>query len=85
MKKHKITVWFPAKTQGVGWGLPNTWQGWTVVLIYFFLSTIGIKITQQVSIGIPLYLGYFTVLTILFVFIVWKKGERKKENKHVGR
>jgi hypothetical protein len=24
--------WFPAKRYGWGWGLPNGWQGWAVLL-----------------------------------------------------
>ena len=29
--------WFPAKTYGWGWGIPATWQGWTVSLAFFVL------------------------------------------------
>lgn len=25
-------AWFPAKTYGWGWGLPQRWQGWLVLL-----------------------------------------------------
>lgn len=31
--------WFPAKTHGLGWGLPTAWQGW-VVLVVFAISVV---------------------------------------------
>ncbi|HEX7816468.1 hypothetical protein [Dyella sp.] len=26
--------WFPAKSYGLGWGLPRVWQGWTTLVAY---------------------------------------------------
>ena len=26
--------WFPAKTDGWGWGMPVTWQGWVVMVVF---------------------------------------------------
>ena len=26
--------WFPAKTYGWGWGMPVTWQGWVVMVVF---------------------------------------------------
>lgn len=33
--------WFPAKTFGWGWGLPRTWQGWVVFLVYLLVASAG--------------------------------------------
>ena len=35
------SIWFPAKRYGWGWGLPLTWQGWMVVVLYFVLLGAG--------------------------------------------
>ncbi|MFP5392392.1 MAG: hypothetical protein ACLGI6_12755 [Gammaproteobacteria bacterium] len=35
--------WFPVRpaAHGWGWGLPITWQGWVVLLLFFVLLTGG--------------------------------------------
>ena len=33
--------WFPAKRYGWGWGLPATWQGWTVLAAFLILVAGG--------------------------------------------
>ena len=40
MSKKKKDVWFPAKKYGVGWGLPVTWQGWVVFILYMVMITV---------------------------------------------
>ena len=78
MNKKNNKPWFPAKKYGFGWGLPITWQGWLVFLIYFGLCFIGIKFLTD-----PPYLILFFVLYIFFIsglliYICWKKGEKQK-------
>jgi hypothetical protein len=34
-EKGKNRYWFPAKRYGWGWGPPQTWQGWAVVIVWF--------------------------------------------------
>ncbi|PID78006.1 MAG: hypothetical protein CSB21_02640 [Deltaproteobacteria bacterium] len=75
MKILKKTFWFPKKKYGFGWGLPNTWQGWIILLIYFFLLIVGIPLLNSFA-GVVIYLVYFAILTVIFIFIVWKKGEK---------
>ena len=41
MKKKNSDIWFPAKKYGIGWGVPNTWQGWVVFLSYIALVLVG--------------------------------------------
>ena len=75
MKEEK-DIWFPAKKYGIGWGLPVTWQGWFVSLSYF-LIVVGGSFTLT---GTPrseiLFLAF--ILTILFIYICIKKGEKLK-------
>jgi hypothetical protein len=33
--------WFPAKRYGYGWGIPNSWQGWVVLVAFVALSVVG--------------------------------------------
>jgi hypothetical protein len=32
--------WFPAKRYGWGWGIPNVWQGWLVLFVFFCWSSL---------------------------------------------
>ncbi len=76
MNKQKNDFWFPKKKYGIGWGLPITWQGWVVLLIYILLSILGPSIFSNSHVQIPLFLLYFAILTVVFIFTVWKKGEK---------
>jgi len=76
--------WFKRKVFGWGW-VPATWQGWTVTLVYvalvFALVFIGEKNVAEnpdsgsnfLVFGLPLI-----VLTAIFIFIAYKKGEKPK-------
>jgi len=77
MNPHKKEFWFPRKRFGMGWGLPVTWQGWVVFLGYILLSILGIRLFSDDSgeMSTPWFLLYFSVLTVAFIFVVWKKGE----------
>jgi len=76
MNELKNAPWFPKKEYGIGWGLPNTWQGWIVLLMYILLSITGFKFLSNSSFQIPLFLLYFAILTLAFIFVVWKKGTK---------
>jgi hypothetical protein len=76
MKEDKNNIWFPAKKYGVGWGLPVTWQGWLVLLLYAVLLILGVNLLTSAFIAIPFFIAYFFSLTGLLVFICWKKGEQ---------
>ena len=70
-KNHKKKYWFQAKRYGWGWGLPLTWQGWIVFIIYISLIIIS-------SIFLPkqkLYILLISIFTIIFIIICWIKGE----------
>jgi hypothetical protein len=64
MKEEK-DIWFPAKKYGIGWGFPVTWQGWVVSLSYLPRSKM-------------FFLLFVLALTILFIYVCIKKGEKLK-------
>jgi hypothetical protein len=72
--KTELKYWFPAKRYGWGWGLPSSWQGWTVLAVFVGLVVIGsFLITPHATFGA--YLAYIAVLIGLFVGVCWLKGE----------
>ena len=69
--------WFPAKKHGFGWGLPVTWQGWVVLVLYGLLLIIGSLFLTKPAIPKAYFIAYIVVLSGLLIFIFWKK--RRKE------
>ncbi len=81
MKQNKL--WFRAKNYGWGW-YPITWQGWLVVLIY----VLGIVSHAFRAVNIAKangnsekeflwsYLSGIFILTIIMIWICYKKGEK---------
>lgn len=67
-------IWFPAKTYGVGWGLPITWQGWAVILLYLLLLIFGGAALSISPFMVPAFVIYVLVLTGLLFYICYKKG-----------
>ena len=76
--------WFKRKLYGWGW-VPSMWKGWAVTFLYISLVTFLVLIIEEPVPGNPdsgsnfLVFGLpFAVLTALFVFIAYKKGESPK-------
>lgn len=69
-------IWFPAKKYGVGWGLPITWQGWAIFLLYLFLLFAGGAAFSISTFMITAFAIYVFVLTGLLFYVCWKKGEK---------
>lgn len=74
--------WFKAKLYGWGW-TPAKWQGWLVLFFYAVLISILVLIREKDIPGNPdsgsNFLTFalpFIVLTILLIFIAYKKGEK---------
>ena len=70
-------IWFPAKTYGWGWGLPVTWQGWVVFVLYLALVALGFIGIYDSILSVPFSI-YFVVVTAAFVFICYLKGEKPR-------
>lgn len=71
MSEHERTCWFAAKSYGLGWTLPITWQGWLAVLAYLILL-ISTLIVASTDYRWPLV----AILTLALVAIVVWKGEK---------
>ena len=73
--RHRMDgYWFRAKRYGWGWGLPDRWQGWVVLLAYAAaMMAMARFLPSRVS---PLlFFGLLVVVTVLFGLVVWKTGE----------
>ena len=68
-------IWFPAKPNGLGWGLPIAWQGWVVLGAYFILLLGGI-VWLMLTERIDCYLLYVFTITAILILICYIKGER---------
>jgi hypothetical protein len=66
--------WFPAKRYGWGWGLPQAWQGWLVLLGFVLLVALGTLVFPPSREPVA-YLGYVIVLCGVLVGICYLKGE----------
>ena len=71
---NRQAYWFPAKRYGWGWGLPLTWQGWTVLATFIGLLAMGF-LTFPPKSELLYLLIYVVLLTVLLVAICWAKGE----------
>jgi hypothetical protein len=68
------TYWFPAKHYGWGWGVPNCWQGWLVIIAFVGLLVLGpVLFPPRAELG--RYLGYIALLCVLLGGVCRLKGE----------
>jgi hypothetical protein len=74
--------WFAPKRFGYGAGLPISWQGWAVTLVYVVLIALASFAIRYTWIG---YASIVTMLTALFIVICarttkggwrWRWGEK---------
>ena len=67
--------WFPVKRYGWGWGLPRTWEGWAVLVVY------GLVLFTPLAIGADKTVAWVTVVivdSVALVGVCWWKGERPR-------
>jgi hypothetical protein len=84
LKDNPQGFWFKRKLFGWGW-TPVKWQGWAVVLVYVMLI-LALALSREKSVpGNPDSGSNFVtfalpiiVLTILFIVIAYKKGEKPR-------
>lgn len=65
--------WFPAKRYGWGWGPPNCWQGWAVLLVWFMIVFAALRTFSREH--AMAYLFFLVVMTGLLLVICYLKGE----------
>ncbi len=66
--------WFPARTYGWGWGLPNVWQGWLVYGIAAALFVASFFLFPPVANPLIFQVYTWSVVAVL-VAVCWLKGE----------
>jgi hypothetical protein len=76
LKQEEKEIWFPAKKYGYGWGLPITWQGWVFSLSYLLLIVGGSFTLTDSPRSTIFFLSFALILSILFIFICFLKGEK---------
>jgi uncharacterized membrane protein YhaH (DUF805 family) len=75
--------WFPAKRYGWGWGPPNCWQGWAVLLVWLAVILIAtLKLRPTHPVGHWIFVVAMVSLLILIGYIKgeppsWRWGDRK--------
>lgn len=65
--------WFPAKRYGWGWGAPNVWQGWVVLIAWAAALAVGAAL--MISHGLPVYLLFICGMSAILIAICFAKGE----------
>jgi len=71
---HERRYWFPAKRFGWGWGLPATWQGWCVLLVFLALVLVDAFVVMSRYGQVAFYIVLAVLVACLF-FICWRTGE----------
>ena len=66
--------WFPAKTYGWGWGLPQTWQGWMVFALYVAAIAASFSLFPPHQ-NVAAFIASTMIATIVLVVVCWLKGE----------
>jgi hypothetical protein len=73
--------WFAPKRYGIGSGLPISWQGWVVLLVYLALLGLASLVMRYSFIG---YISIVVMLTVILIVIClrttrggwrWRWGE----------
>lgn len=74
--------WFRAKTYGWGWGLPSSWQGWLVLLVYIIFNIYLFrdidKLSHSASDTLINFVLPFILSTIALLVICYFTGEKLK-------
>jgi hypothetical protein len=77
---HEKKLWFRRKTYGWGW-TPCTWQGWlaTAIYVFFLILFVGWLEPTATYKDVILQFGVpFTLVTLIFTEIAYKKGEKPR-------
>lgn len=74
MTPNEQRYWFPAKRYGWGWGVPRTWEGWTVVLAFLVVVLLAAVVGQGATWTLPVVLA----ATLVLLVICLMKGEPTK-------
>jgi len=73
-EKSPPKYWFPAKSYGMGWGLPIAWQGWLVFLAALLLFACGAFLFPPQE-SLLAYIVYEAAILAFLISICAHKGE----------
>ena len=73
MAPNERKYWFRAKRYGWGWGLPGTWQGWLVLVLWASALMLGRR--YLVPRNLYAQLAFALAMVGLLLSICYKKGE----------
>ena len=68
----KPPYWFHAKRYGWGWGLPASWQGWVVLLVWLGALTDGMRLLRGER---PQQWLFLVLMIVLLTLVCYLKGE----------
>ncbi|NDI85358.1 hypothetical protein [Undibacterium crateris] len=74
MKTKDNNYWFPAKTCGWSWGIPNSWHGWVVLAVYLLAILLMTGLVQPVY-GNQVSLIGICAASLVLIAVCWLKGE----------
>ena len=74
MSQARKQYWFPAKRYGWGWGPPNCWQGWAVMVAHLVVVFWSIFVALRTGNWLVFY-AVLAVSTVLLLLICWWRGE----------
>ncbi len=80
-------AWFRRKKYGYGWGLPATWQGWIVFIIYLAFVIWNVQKFQK-NFHASQIITSLILPTVIFIAILyltsekprWKWGNKNKKS-----
>lgn len=71
MRQDDRHYWFPAKRYGWGWGLPATWQGWVVMIVWL----VGLVVGEMVLHETGWRIGFVAVMAMVLFAVCYATGE----------
>lgn len=80
LKDNPNHYWFKRRLYGWGW-TPATWQGWLSVFVFFgfiLWNARCLGFSEQNTVDFWWFFGKEFVLLVIFIFILYKKGESPK-------
>jgi hypothetical protein len=75
IKPEEKKFWFPAKRYGWGWGPPNCWQGWLVIMVYVALVSSGAFLFPPDK-HPALFAVNLLIFSAALIFVCFLKGEK---------
>ena len=72
------SYWFRAKRYGWGWGLPTSWQGWVVMLVWAAGLFEGLYLLRHNHYHLASRVTFILVMGAVLVLVSYWKGEPPK-------